>query len=176
MRNLIFLILALAALSLKVDAIAVASDYLPNGALELIEGTSKIYSIRLQNPTDYEVGIRVDYDATFMKVIDYKEVYTLAPHETGYGILFNITAPKSPGIYSVEYTVSEVEPASGGGLGIRLKINKSLNIKVIQDPDKFHIKNEHIAYAVVIVSFLLYVFMKKRIKKRSKYKPEKFLK
>ena len=64
MRVTIFLLLALAILSLQVNAISVASDYLVNDTLVLISGTSKIYGIRLQNPTDYEVGLKLDYDNT----------------------------------------------------------------------------------------------------------------
>lgn len=174
MKGVTFL-LFLAILSLEVSAIAVASDYLVNDTLELIEGTSKIYSIRLQNPTTYEVGIKLDYDKTFMKVIDYKDVYTLAPKETGYRVLFNVTAPKEPGIYKVGYTVSEVEPDAGGGLPIRLKINRNFNLRVIEDPNKFRIKNEHFAYAAIIFAFLLYIFWKKQSAKRLRRKPRKFL-
>ena len=139
MRCIIFLLFILVIASFKVNAISVVSDYLANDTLELIRGTSKIYGIRLQNPTENEVGIKLDYDATFMKVIDYKEVYTLAPKEIGRSILFNVTAPKEPGLYRVGYTVSEVEPSGGGGLPIRLKINRNFNLRIIEDPNKFHI-------------------------------------
>ncbi len=174
MKGVTFL-LFLAILSLKVSAIAVASDYLVNDTLELIEGTSKIYSIRLQNPTTYEVGIKLDYDKTFMKVIDYKDVYTLAPKETGYRVLFNVTAPKEPGIYKVGYTVSEVEPDAGGGLPIRLRINRNFNLRVIEDPNKFYLNYDYVAYAVIILIFLLYIIKKKYAKKRTRQKNRKFL-
>ncbi|MBI2005646.1 MAG: hypothetical protein HYS80_02685, partial [Candidatus Aenigmarchaeota archaeon] len=82
MRGIIFLLLVFLTTSLQAKAISVVSDYLVNDTLELIEGTSKIYSIRLQNPTDSETGMKLDYDDTFMKVIDYKEIYILPPKTT----------------------------------------------------------------------------------------------
>lgn len=175
MRGVIFLLLVLVTASLSVNAISVASDYLADDTLVLIQGTSKIYSIRLQNPTDYEVSLKVDYDNTYMKAMDYKEIYTLAPKETGYRILFNVTAPKKLGVYKASYTVSEVEPSGGGGLPIRLKINKTFSLKVIKDPNKFYLSYEHAAYAVIVLAFLFYVFRKKRVRKSFKRKLRKFL-
>lgn len=175
MKVAILLLLALVLVSLEVNAIAVASDYLANGTLELIEGSSKIYSIRLQNPTDNEVGIKLDYDKTFMKVVDYKGVYTLQPKETGYKILFNVTALQKPGEYIVGYTVSEVEPSGGGGLPIRLKINRNFKLKIVKAPNKFHINYDYVAVAVIVLVFLLYAFRKKRAMKHSRAKPKKFL-
>lgn len=136
MRGAIFLFLlsALAIAAVKVNAISVVSDFLENDTLELTEGTSKIYSIRLQNIANEEASLRLDYDTTYMKVIDYKEIYTLAPKETGYRILFNVTAPRKPGKYTVGYTVGEVEPGAGAGLPLRLKISKNFNLKVIEEP------------------------------------------
>ena len=132
-----FLLLVIAISSLRANAISVASDYLVNGTLELAEGASKIYGIRLQNPTDSEANVKLDYDRDIMQVIDYKEVYTLPPKTTGYGIFFNVTAPNKPGLYIVGYTVSEVEPATGsGGVPIRLKISKNIKLKVIEGASK----------------------------------------
>src|SRR3989338_3201229 len=141
-RHMVFFLLALAAASAESNAIAVASDYLVNNTLELIRGTSTLYSIRLQNPTDYEAAIKVDFDNSYMKAIDYREVYILAPRETGYKILFNITAPEKPGLYSVGYTVSEVE-SGGSGLGLLLKINRNFNLRVIEDPNRIQINSFH---------------------------------
>ena len=136
MRHLIVLLLVLAIASMQSYAISVASDYLANNTMELISGTSKFYGIRLQNPTDDRISIRLDYDDTFMKVIDYQGIYNLSPKETGYSIIFNVTAPKL-GLYTVGYTVSEVEPGNSGGVPIRLKINRNFKLRVIEDPNKF---------------------------------------
>ena len=166
MKGVIFLLLALILVSLEVNAIAVASDYLVNGTLELIESTSKIYSIRLQNPTKNEVGVKLDYDTTFIKVVDSKEVYTLSPKETGYQILFNITAPKKPGAYEVGYTVSEVEPGVGGSLPIRLKINRNFKLKVIENPNKTNINYSGLSYAAILLILGLVIVSKLLSRKR----------
>ena len=166
MKGAIFLLLALILASLEVHAISVASDYLVNGTLELTEGASKIYSIRLQNPTENEVGVKLDYDAAFLKVVDSKEVYILSPKETGYRILFNVTASKKLGTYDISYTVSEVEPGAGGGLPIRLKINKNFKLRVIEDPNKTHINYSSLSYAAVLLIIGLVIFSKFLSRKR----------
>ena len=172
MKGLISLLLALMLASFEVYAISVASDYLANDTLELLEGASKIYGIRLQNPTNNEVGIKLDYDKTFMKVINYNEVYTLRPKETGYGISFNVTAAKKPGTYEVGYTVGEVEPSGGGGLPIRLRISRSFKLRVIEDPNKTDISYSNktrisysgLAYAAVLLTIGLVLVRKIMLK------------
>lgn len=174
MKGIIFLLLVILTSIPHANALSVVSDYLANDTLELISGNSKIYSIRLQNPTDGEVGIKLDYDSAFMRVTDYKELYVLPPKTTGYRIEFNVTAPKEPGLHRVGYTVSEVE-SGGEGLAIRLKINKNFNLKVTEKPNKFHLNFNYVIYAAMIIVFLIYVFRKKRIEKRSKRKSRRFL-
>ena len=164
--------LLLILLSLKANAISVVSDYLTNNTMVLVSGESKVYSIRLQNPSDNEVGIRLDYDDTLMKVLEGKLIYTLQPKETGFRILFNITAPKQPGMYRVSYTVSEVEPGGGSGVPIRLKINRNFDLKVTKidlkatkNPGKFYINYEYAAYAAIVLAFLSYIFWKRQHRK-----------
>ena len=174
MKGAVFLLLAFMLASLEVYAISVASDYLVNGTMEVIEGASKIYGIRLQNPTEYEVGIKLDYDKTFMKIVDYNDLYTLSPKETGFSILFNVTAPKKPGIYEVSYTVSEAEPGGGGGLPIRLKINRNFKLRVIEDSNKFHFSHyASLAYIAVLLTIGFaaikkFLFDKKKSRKSKK--------
>ncbi|MEK6984158.1 MAG: hypothetical protein AABX33_06300 [Nanoarchaeota archaeon] len=184
MKTLIILLSIIAAASLQANALSIASDYLANDTLELIEGASKIYGIRLQNPSDYEIGIKLVYDPTFMKAIDFKEVYYVPAKTTGYSISFNITAPKKPGLYQVSYTVGEVEPSASGGLPIRLKINKGFKLKVIKTPDSLkpiqspsslrainspraiQIKFGYLVYAAVALVLLIYMRYYGKIKKR----------
>ena len=130
MRGAIFLILAVAILATNVASLGVVSDYLVNNSMGLKSGESKTYGIRLQNPTENEIGIKIDYDKNIMKLLDETEVYILKPKESGYRITFSVTAPMQPGFYTVGYTVSEVQPNGGGGISVRLKINKNFNLKV----------------------------------------------
>ena len=174
MRGVIFLILVMAIACLKVNAISFSSDYLVNDTMVLIEGTSKIYKIVLQNPTNYDIGMKLDYDNTFMKIIEPKEVYILPPKEM-YTVMFNVTAPE-PGLYTIGYTVSEVEPGGGaGGVPIRLKINRNFNLRVVEDPNKFHLNYDYAAYAVIVLAFLFYVFWQRHNAKRKKHKSRRFL-
>lgn len=168
MKGLIFFLLGFVLVILEVHAISVASDYLTNDTLEIVEGNSKIYSIRLQNPTEQEIGIKLDYDTAFMKVIDYKEVYNLPPKTGGYKILFNVTASKKPGLFTVGYTVSEVEPGGGGGLPIRLKINRNFKLRVIEDPNKSHFNYSSLAFVAILLIIAFFLFRKKRGTKKKK--------
>src|SRR3989344_909772 len=121
------------------EAIAVASDYLEDNTLTLIEGTSKIYRIQLQNPDSFEIKYKVDYDDQFMKAIDFKEEYILPP-KSSISIEFNVTAPKydtKNNIFAVSYTVHQLTGGDGGGIPFLTKINKNFKLKVARDPNKF---------------------------------------
>ena len=175
--RLIVLFLILLVSGLGVKALAVASDYLEGNTLTLIEGSSKIYSIRLQNPDSYESRVKVDYDAQFMKAIDFKEEYILPP-QSSTRVEFNITAPKydkNNDLFALSYTVHQLSGPAGGGIPFLTKINKNFKLKVIQDPNKFHINYDYVTYAVIALVFLLYVFRKKIAMKRKRHKSRKFL-
>ena len=174
MKLIIFLLFVLFIISLGANAIGFSSDFLVNSTMELMVGTSRIYNIYLQNPTDQEASLKVDYDKTYMKISNYQEIYTLAPKEVAYKISFNVTAPDTPGTFEVGYTVSEVEPAGGGGVPIRLKINRNFNIKITKNPKQFYINYEYLAYAVIIIAFSAYVFWEKKWKKPKRRKAGKF--
>ena len=164
--------LLLILLSLKANAISVVSNYLTNNTMVLVSGESKVYSIRLQNPSDNEIGIRLDYDDTIMKVLEGKLIYTLPPKEAGFSILFNITAPKQPGMYRVSYTVSEVEPGGGGGVPIRIKINRNFDLKVIKNPRNLYVNYYYVAYAAIGLVFLSYIFWKRQRRKPAEDMPK----
>ena len=184
MRVIIFtLLLAVAIIfSFNVNALAVASDYLENNTLILLDGTSKLYGIRLQNPTSNEINIKVTYDSTIAKIVDYQEIYTIPP-KTNQPIFFNISAPsnsKPEDTYTISYTVHELS-GSGSGVPILLKINRGFKVKIIKNPDKFYISYDYVNYvvsaviiAVIILVLLLYVFRRKRVK-RSKRSLRRFL-
>ncbi len=133
MRRGIMFLVAFICLASNVSAISVVSDYLVNNTIHLYPGESTLYSIRLQNPTDEETAVHLDYDRQIIQIKDYREVYTLAPQTAGFKIIFNVTAPLQIGKYNIGYTVSEIEP-SGGGLPIRLKINKQFNLEIVEKP------------------------------------------
>ena len=176
----IFLIIAL---SLNAKALAVASDYLEDNTLTLMEGSSKIYSIRLQNPDSYEARFKVDYDKQFMKAIDFKEEYVLPPQSTT-RIEFNVTSPKydeKNNLFVVSYTVHQLSGGSGGTFFLT-KISKNFKLKVEKNPDenpskfdvgydyKSYVNYKYAAYAVVALAFMLYVFSKKLLKKNKAQK------
>ena len=176
MRAVIFIFL-IAALSFEANALAVVSDFLPNNTLVLVEGTSAIYSIRLQNPDVYEVRYKVDYDQQFMKALDYKEEYMVTP-QSSLRIEFNVTAPryeKNNNVFGIGYTIHQLTGAAGGGIPFLTKINKNFKLKVIKNPNKSYINNDYLAYAAILLAFLLYIFWKKNAK-RKKYKNRKIIK
>lgn len=175
----LFLILFLLGLasSLSAKALAVASDNLEGNTLTLTEGSSKIYSIRLQNPDSSESRVKVDYDGQFMKLLDYREEYVLPP-QSSTRIEFNITAPnydKNNDSFTLSYTVHQLSGPSGGGIPFLTKINKNFKLKVARDPNKFYIDYDYTAYIAVVLAFLLYIFWKKSKARKGKRKFRKFL-
>ena len=159
MRVIVLVLLSL-VLILDVKALAVASDYLEDNTLELIEETSTIYSIRLQNPNSYETKVKVDYNKNLMKAIDFKEEHTLPP-ESSTRIEFNVTAPKynkKNNIFVMSYTVHQLTGPSGSGIGFLTKINKNFKVEVLRDPDKVYV--DYIVVAAIALALFLYIFMK----------------
>ena len=159
-------------LSLNAKALAVASDYLDDNTLALVEGTSKIYSIRLQNPDSFESRVKIDYDGQYMKAMDFKEEYVLPP-KSSTRIEFNVTAPKynkNNNEFVISYTVHQLSGTSGGGIPFLTKINKNFKLRVARDPSKFYLDYDYAAFAAIILTFLLYVFWTRQNNKRKKYK------
>ena len=157
MRMLIFGLVCVwlfAALSLNIAALSVVSDFLENNTLVIKGGESKIYGIRLQNPTDEEAHFKLTYDDQIAKIVDYQEVYAVSP-QANKPIYFNITAKKlKPGDYVMSYTVHELS-GSGQGVPILLKISKNLKIKVDKDADKT-VNTNYFPILAIIALFALY--------------------
>ena len=180
--RVVILVLFFLILSLNVNALAVASDYYNDNTLELIEETSKIFSIRLQNPDSYESRVKVDYDKQLMKAIDFKEEYTLPP-QSSTRIEFNVTAPKydkDNNLFVISYTVHQLSAGGGGGIPFLTKINKSVKLKVIENPNKFHINYFKVGYTAVLLLMAFFVLRKlkkpkdaKLSKKRNRQHPKK---
>lgn len=176
--RLLVLILFSILLSLNAKALAVASDYLDDNTLTLIEGASKIYSIRLQNPDSFESRVKVDYDGQYMKAMDFKDEYILPP-KSSTRIEFNVTAPnynKNNNIFVVSYTVHQLTAPSGGGIPFLTKINKNFKLRVIKNPSKFHIDYFSTGYIAVLLAlaFVILKGIKKHNKASIKNKPQKF--
>lgn len=146
----------------EVKALAVASDYLEKNTLQLVEGSSTIYSIRLQNPDSYELRVKVDYDKGLMQAFDFKEEYVLQPGETA-SIVFNITAPKykkNENIFPLSYTVHQVSGAGGSGVGFSPKISKGFKLEVIRNPGRFYIDPLYIVLPAMALAFFLFIYRK----------------
>ena len=176
------LVLLIILSSQNVKALAVASDFLEDNTLKLVEGTSAIYSIRLQNTNSFESRVKVDYDKQLMKAIDFKEEYALPP-QSSTRIEFNATAPKydkDNNLFVISYTVHQLSAGGGGGIPFLTKINKSVKLKVIENPNKFHINYFKVGYTAVLLLMALFVLRKlkkpkdaKVSKKRNRQHPKK---
>ena len=176
MRLIIFITL-IVLLSFNAHALSIASDFLENDTLFLMDGASKLYGIRLQNPASEQVYLQIAYDSPIAKIIDYEETYII-PAKSSRSVFFNVSAPNStPGdSYSVGYTVYQLS-GSGSGVGIALKINKNFNVKITENPDKSYVNKSdissnfnygnkaYVAYAAIILLILIYA-IKKMVKHR----------
>ena len=176
--KLIIFIFLIAVSSLNAKALAVASDYLEGNILALMEGSSRIYSIRLQNPDSYEARFKVNYDRQFMKAMGFEEEYVLPPQSTA-RIEFNVTAPKydeKDNLFAVSYTVHQLSGGRGGTFFLT-KISKNFKLKVEKKPDenpgklevkhdyKFFANYNYAVYAIAILAFLLYILGRGLLKK-----------
>lgn len=180
MRFIVLILTALILIS-NVEALAVASDYLEDNTLQLIEGTSTIYSIRLQNTGSDETRVKIDYDGTLMKAIDFKEEYTLPP-KSSTRIEFNVTAPeykKNSNVFTLSLTAHQTAVGGASGIGFLPKINKNFKLEVLKNPDRFYIDPLYMVYAAIVLAFLGLVHRKKIIdlwKRRNQtFKNQKFL-
>ena len=166
MKFLIFnfvCILTVVMLALDSAALSVVSDFLENNTLVIKEGESKLYGIRLQNPTDEEAHFKLTYDNQIAKIVDYQEVYAVSP-QTNKPLYFNITTRSlKPGSYVMSYTVHELS-GSGQGVPILLKINKDIKIKVDKNPEK-SLNSNYLVYTAIIALFLLSYIFRKRLKR-----------
>ena len=179
----VVLILSVLILISEVKALAVASDYLPDKTLELMEGTSTFYSIELQNPESFDVNVKVTYEDTFMTPLNLKEEYTLEP-QTQTRIKFNITAPKykkNNNLFDIGFTVHQLTGA-GGGVGFLPKINKQFSLKVIKDPNRFYIDDYYkyilpAAVVLLVIYFLLRnEFSSKKFRNNKVFRNRKLIK
>jgi len=182
-----FIILFISVLLLipSVESIAVASDHLEKNTLNLTEGTSVIYSIRLQNQDSSQIRYKVTYDDSLMKIIDFKEEYTVDPKSTT-RIEFNVTAPeyiKNKNIFTLSYTVHQLSGGGGSGIPFLTKINKQFNLKVIKHPDRFYIDPFYFVLALGAIAFLSLIYRKrimalwiKRNKIKNRFKSRKVIK
>ena len=182
MRLIIFISLAV-LLSFNVHALSIASDFLENDTLFLMEDTSKLYGFRLQNPSSGEVSLQIAYDSPIAKIVDYEETYVI-PAKSSRSVLFNVSSINlTPGdSYSVGYTVHQLS-GSGSGVGLALKINKNFNVKIIENPDKPKVSEppikgnfnyNKISYAAVILLILIYTIRK--IIRKKVFKHRKIIK
>ena len=166
MRFLIFILvytIIFIILGMNIAALSVVSDFLENNTLVVKEGESKLYGIRLQNPTGGETSFKLTYDEQIAKIVDYQEIYTVPPGANK-PIYFNITTKNlKPGDHIMSYTVHELS-GSGQGVPILLKISKNLKIKVDKNTENSSNSN-YFPILVIIALFALY-FIGKGIKNR----------
>ena len=184
MRLVILFILVLFMIP-SVEAIAIASDHLEKNTLNLTEGTSVIYSIRLQNTDSSEARYKVTYDDTLMKIIGYKEEYTVDSKST-IRIEFNVTAPeyvKNKNTFTLSYTVHQLSGSGGSGIPFLTKINKQFKLQVLKHPDRFYIDPFYFVIALSAIAFLSLVYRKRiigfwkgRNKIKNRFKSRKVIK
>ena len=179
----IFLFLSLVLLlSYYVMALGVVSDYLINDTLILVDGSHRLYEVRVQNQAEGEARVKITYDTDFIEVLNYKDEYKIPPKKDQ-AILFNVSAP--PGLkveqeYIVGYTVHQTG-GGGPGVPVLIKIAKNFKVKIIKSKDKFYLSNYYSYVPQVIIILIVIVSIFKRdviIKKirKSRQKNRKIIK
>ena len=173
MRGLILFLMILvlsSALSLNAKAIAIASDYLESNTMELIEGDSRIYGIRIQNPDPADSRAKVTYDMEFAKAIEFQEEYII-PAGSSVAIQFNITAPKynkKDNLFSIGFTAHQLTHAPGAGTQFLTSIHKKIKLQVVKSPDRLHVDYLSVAYGIILIVVIFFLYKKRTAKKRAK--------
>ena len=176
MKFIIITAIVLLVLIYNASSLGVSQDYLANDTIELIEGTSRLHSIRIQNPSQNEVTIKLTYDNAYLKVIDREEndEYAILPKTTR-KIFFNVTAEnlKPNEIHDVGYTVHQVS-GSGDGVPILVKIAKNFKIKVVRDTNKFYLP-DYFDYAphIAVIGAVLFLLFRWKSKKALSWKKQR---
>ena len=164
MKTLIFAFCVVFLIINVIDSnwLAVIADHLENNTLIVEEGSSKLYGIRLQNPTSEQTKLRITYDNEIAKINDYQEIYEIEP-ESSKALFFNVSVPKKidkTKTYIVSYTVHELS-SNAPGLPILLSINKNFKVKCVDDLNKPNKDYSYFAFGVVIVLALIISFIMK---------------
>ena len=114
-----------------VHALGIVSDYLERDTLEVEEGTSSLYSIRIQNQEEGAVDVKFSYDNTFLTLLDGEDRYSIPPKGT-LRLVFNVTAPQVDGnqTHRIGYTVQKIG-SEGSGMPILLTIGRNFDLKIV---------------------------------------------
>jgi len=122
--------------SVGVYAIGVAQEYLNDNTLYLAPGTSRLFTITLQNGDSDDIKVRIVLDSEIATITDALEIYTIPAKFYDMFIRLNITVPKDANIgaiYPISYYVQPITEADGSMIPINLRINKHFNVKVVDE-------------------------------------------
>lgn len=169
MKLIILIAIALLASAYNAKALGVVQDYLANDTIELNESAYKIYGIRIQNPTEEEIKVKLTYDKSLLKVIEPQEEdeYQIAP-KSNRKIYFNVSAEnlKRDDVYEAGFTVHQLA-GSGPGVPVLIKIAKSFKVRVNRNPNKFY-ADDYYPYLKIgaVILICLYILYRLKFKKR----------
>ncbi len=151
-KMLLVSVMAILLLAASVSALGIVSDYLEENTLVMDEGNSKLYSIRIQNPEDREVQVKLTYNSDYLDLLEEKEYYSVPP-KSSLKLTFNVTAPQVSAnqSYTLGYSIQELG-SQGEGLPIRFTIGRNFTLKVV-DLSKSHLP--YYPFAVVMLAIVL---------------------
>lgn len=166
MKIMVLIMVNLMTAIYDAKALGVVSDYLANDTMELVEGGSRLYEARIQNPGEEPLRVKLTYDPKFLKIIGFQDEYTIPP-KSSMPVKFNITAENAePGTYVVEYTVHQLSGA-GAGLPLLLKVGKNFRLK-IKENENAQLENGSARYGPlfgIAMVILLLIFISRKNKK-----------
>jgi hypothetical protein len=163
MKRLIFIFFLILLLKETV-AIGIVTNYLENNTLKLMEGTSTLYEMQIQN-TDAEMKVKVGLNSEIAYIIDHKAEYFLPAGVSHTPVYFNITAPLNAKAGDEHVINYYVEPLStdGGSIQFALRMNKNFKVKIIEDPNKPPPKNylDGIIIGAILLVMVVVIYIKK---------------
>ena len=119
----------------KVNALGMATDYVPDNTILLAKGESKLHRINLQNPDDESMKVRFElHETEIAKITGDENVFVLPPKNFDKNIYINITIPKNAKTgeeFIVGYSLISSPDQGSGFLGMGARVNGKVNVKVV---------------------------------------------
>lgn len=129
--------------SVFIQALGVAQEYLEDNTLYLKPGTSRLFTVTLQNEDDEEVKIKFVVASEIITIINPEEYYTIPAKFYDTRIRLNIFVPqdaKIDTVYPINYYVQPMANSDGGMIPLNLRINKQFFVKVIDETQEIEQK------------------------------------
>jgi len=119
----------------KVNALGIATDYLPGNTILLAAGESTLHRLNLQNPRDEPIKVSFElHETEIAKILGNETAFVLPPKNFNKNIYINVTIPKNAKAgeeFIVAYSLIGFPKQESGFLGMGATVSGKVNVKVV---------------------------------------------